>query len=96
MKNPSETVRSTIQKRDAHGVIRHGAEWLTLWSDPDSLKTEFERRSAAAVLRERTAIEHRMASAARSLSGNPKLQRHGEDRTQIPDARAVPSTSPAE
>jgi cobaltochelatase CobT len=74
VKNPTDGVRSTLQKRDANGVIRHGAEWLTLWSDPDSLKTAVEKRSAAIAVRERIAIEHRLAAAARSLSGNPKLQ----------------------
>ena len=69
-----ETVRSTIQKRDAKGVIRHGAEWLTLWSDPDSVKTDEEKKSAASELRARIAMEHQLAAAARSLSGNPVLQ----------------------
>lgn len=69
-----ETVRSTIQKRDDKGIIRHGAEWLALWSDPGSLKTEAEKRSDAAEYRARLQTEHRLAAAARSLSGNPELQ----------------------
>jgi cobaltochelatase CobT len=79
MKNSTETVRSTIQKRDAKGVIRHGAEWLTLWSDPDSVKSAGEKRNAAVAARERVAIKHRLAAAARSLSRNPKLQVAFED-----------------
>jgi cobaltochelatase CobT len=69
-----ETVRSTIQKRDDKGAIRHGAEWLALWSDPGSLKTEAERRSDSAEQRGRTNTERTLAAAARSVSGNPKLQ----------------------
>lgn len=74
VKSSDEKIRSTIQKRDAKGVIRHGAEWLTLWSDPDSLKTDEEKRSVVKGLRERIAIEHQLAATARSLSGNPGLQ----------------------
>lgn len=74
VKSSDDKIRSTIQKRDAKGVIRHGAEWLTLWSDPDSLKTDAEKRSVASALRERIAIEHQLAATARSLSGNPSLQ----------------------
>jgi cobaltochelatase CobT len=70
----NESVRSTIQKRDAKGAIRHGGEWLALWSDPDSMKTRAELQQEAA---ERTAIlsvEHQLAAAARSLSGDPEMQ----------------------
>src|SRR5437764_13107974 len=70
----AEIVRSTIQKRDEKGVIRHGAEWLTIWSDPDSLKTGTEKRAETAALRARMEIEHSMAAAARAISGNPDLQ----------------------
>ena len=48
--NPvQEKVRSTIQKRDSKGVVRHGAEWLVIWSDPDSIKSraECDEESAA-------------------------------------------------
>jgi cobaltochelatase CobT len=62
-----EKVRSTIQKRDAKGVIRHGAEWLTIWSDPESLRSDAERRA-------RSETERRLAAAARSISRNPALQ----------------------
>jgi cobaltochelatase CobT len=70
----AETVKSTIQKRDDKGIIRHGAEWLTIWSDPDSLKTGAEMRAEAAAHRERIEMEYRLAAAARSVSGNPELQ----------------------
>jgi cobaltochelatase CobT len=69
-----ETVRSTIQKRDAKGVVRHGAEWLVLWADPNSIKTRSELEEESAARREAAKIEHRLAAAARSLSGDPALQ----------------------
>jgi cobaltochelatase CobT len=70
----SETVRSTIQKRDAKGVVRHGAEWLVLWADPNSIKTRSELEKESAARREAAKIEHRLAAAARSLSGDPAMQ----------------------
>ena len=70
----AETVRSTIQKRDAKGTIRHGGEWLALWSDPDSMKTPAELRRDAAERNAALQVEHRLAAAARSLSGDPDMQ----------------------
>ena len=70
----AEKIRSTIQKRDDKGVIRHGAEWLTLWSDPDSLKTDAEKRSEHETRRARLEAERRLAAVARSISGNPALE----------------------
>jgi hypothetical protein len=69
-----EKVRSTIQKRDAKGVVRHGAEWLVLWADPNSIKTRSELEEESAARREAAKIEHRLAAAARSLSGDPAMQ----------------------
>jgi cobaltochelatase CobT len=69
-----ETVRSTIQKRDAKGIVRHGAEWLVLWADPNSVKTRSELEEESAARREAAKIEHRLAAAARSLSGDPAMQ----------------------
>ena len=69
-----EKVRSTIQKRDAKGVVRHGAEWLVLWADPNSVKTRSELEEESAARREAAKIEHRLAAAARSLSGDPAMQ----------------------
>ena len=69
-----EPVRSTIQKRDARGTIRHGAEWLALWSDPDSMKTSVELQREAAERNAALMVEHRLAAAARSLSGDPDMQ----------------------
>ena len=70
----NETVRSTIQKRDAKGVIRHGGEWLALWSDPDSMKTVAELRHEAAERKAVLSVEHQLAAAARALAGDPDLQ----------------------
>lgn len=70
----SEIVRSTIQKRDAKGVIRHGGEWLALWSDPDSMKSDAELRQEAAERQAVLGIEHRLAAAARALAGDPDMQ----------------------
>jgi cobaltochelatase CobT len=70
----NEPVRSTIQKRDAKGAIRHGAEWLALWSDPDSMKTPAELRREAAERGAVLAIERRLGAAARALSGDPATQ----------------------
>jgi cobaltochelatase CobT len=70
----SDSVRSTIQKRDAKGAIRHGGEWLALWSDPDSMKTRAELRQEATERGAIVAVEHQLAAAARSLSGDPAMQ----------------------
>jgi cobaltochelatase CobT len=70
----SDSVRSTIQKRDAKGAIRHGGEWLTLWSDPDSMKTRAELRQEAAARSAALTVEHQLAAAARSLAGDPWMQ----------------------
>ena len=69
-----ESVRSTIQKRDARGTIRHGAEWLALWSDPDSMKSSVELQREAAERNAALMVEHQLAAAARSLSGDPGMQ----------------------
>jgi cobaltochelatase CobT len=67
-------VRSTIQKRDSKGVIRHGAEWLALWSDPESMKSSEEKRNEATASHARLELEKNLSAAARSLSGDPQLQ----------------------
>jgi cobaltochelatase CobT len=69
-----EKIRSTIQKRDARGVVRHGAEWLVIWSDPDSIKSRAERDEESAARLEAMAMERRLAAAARSVSGDPAMQ----------------------
>lgn len=69
-----DAVRSTIQKRDARGVIRHGAEWLTLWSDPDSMKSGAELKREAAEHGTARRLEQRLAATARAVSANPDMQ----------------------
>ena len=71
MKDP---VRSTIQKRDAKGVIRHGGEWLTLWSDPDSMKSGAELKREAVERDAALRLEQRLAAAARAISAHAEMQ----------------------
>lgn len=71
---PGNHVRSTIQKRDAKGVIRHGAEWLALWSDPESMKTGAEKQRESAGLRARLELEKHLSAAARSIAADPDLR----------------------
>ena len=66
-----DPIRSTLQKRDAQGRIRHGGEWLALWSDPDSLKSAAEKRSDRAESKQRDEMQMRIHASARSLSGDP-------------------------
>jgi cobaltochelatase CobT len=70
----NDAVRSTIQKRDAKGVIRHGGEWLTLWSDPDSMKSGAELKREAAERGAALRLEQRLGAAARAVSANPDMQ----------------------
>jgi cobaltochelatase CobT len=67
-------VRSTIQKRDARGVIRNGAEWLALWSDPESMKDAAETQRDAAARRRRLELERNLAAAGRSIAKDPELR----------------------
>ncbi|MEP7240475.1 MAG: cobaltochelatase subunit CobT [Devosia sp.] len=68
-----DEVRSTILKRDARGVIRNGAEWLALWSDPDTLKSRAERLEERAEYRHRLTLGQQLSAAARSVSGDASL-----------------------
>ena len=61
-------VRSTINKRDRHGVVRHGAEWLALWADPGSVN-ETERVAVQQAARERDRAAQAIAATARALAG---------------------------
>ncbi len=66
-------VRSTIQKRDAQGVIRHGAEWLALWSDPESMKSNAQTLLERVESRARSRLNDSLGAAARALSADPGL-----------------------
>lgn len=83
-----EKIRSTILKRDAKGVVRHGAEWLALWSDPHSMRSDAERRANAAAERHRLHLATRLSAAARSLSGRADLDVHIGDTAP---AHAIPA-----
>lgn len=64
-----ENIRSTIQKRDDKGVVRHGGEWLAIWSDPDSLKSATEKRETETRALALQKIESSLAATARSMAG---------------------------
>ena len=83
----AEKVRSTIQKRDDKGVIRHGAEWLTLWSDPDSVKTDAEKRSDSDARRAKLDVERHLAAAARSIARDPALKVPRGESQSLPSLR---------
>lgn len=70
----NDAIRSTMQKRDARGVIRHGGEWLTLWSDPDSMKSDAELKREAAQHSAALRLEQRLGAAARAVSAKPDMQ----------------------
>ena len=70
----NDAVRSTIQKRDAKGVIRHGGEWLALWSDPDSMKSDAELEREVVERGAALRLEQKLGAAARAVSGNPDMQ----------------------
>lgn len=64
-----EDIRSTILKRDEKGRVRNGAEWLALWSDPDSMRSRVEMREKQHSERHQLELAAQLAAAARSLSG---------------------------
>jgi cobaltochelatase CobT len=70
----SEAVRSTIQLADDKGVVRHGGEWLLIWSDPDSLKTEAELGAAHRAMARRAEHERLIAAALRGIARLPELR----------------------
>src|SRR3954447_23758170 len=70
----NEAVRSTIQLADDKGVVRHGGEWLVLWSDPDSVKTPVELAAARRAAARRAENERFIAAALRGIAGLPELR----------------------
>lgn len=64
-----EDIRSTILKRDDKGQVRNGAEWLALWSDPDSMRSRVEMREKRDGERHQLELAAQLSAAARSLSG---------------------------
>lgn len=69
----SEKIRSTIQKKDASGQIRHGGEWLALWSDPKSMQSEVDRQAAARADQEQSQIHGAIAASVRSVSADTSV-----------------------
>jgi cobaltochelatase CobT len=68
-----ESVRSTILKRDEKGRVRNGAEWLALWSDPDSMRSRSERSEVRSTERQQLELAGQLSAAARSLSGRDDI-----------------------
>lgn len=68
-----ETVRSTILKRDEKGRVRNGAEWLALWSDPDSMRSRAELSDKRTSERQQLDLAGQLSAAARSLSGREDI-----------------------
>ena len=66
-------VRSTILKRDEKGEIRNGAEWLALWSDPDSMRSRAERSELRSSERRQLDLAGQLSAAARSLAGREDI-----------------------
>ena len=80
----SAPVRSTIGKRDAQGVVRHGGEWLTLWADPDSVALPEERTRRAIAARQQEKRGQALAATLRAIA-------HAPVRAQAPDAPVLAS-----
>lgn len=78
-----EEIRSTIQLRDEQGRVRHGAEWLALWSDPDSMRSQAELRDKRDYERLQLELAGQLSAAARSLSGRDDID------VQIVDSESV-------
>lgn len=69
-----EDIRSTILKRDEKGRVRNGAEWLALWSDPDSMRSRAELRDKRDGERHQLELAAQLSAAARSLSGREDVE----------------------
>jgi cobaltochelatase CobT len=92
--NPDDggETRSTILKRDEKGVVRNGAEWLALWSDPDSMRSRSERSDNAASERHKLELAGQLAAAARSLADRDDLDiQIGETDATETGLRASPA-----
>ncbi|SFZ86850.1 cobaltochelatase CobT [Devosia enhydra] len=68
-----EDIRSTILKRDEKGQVRNGAEWLALWSDPDSMRSRADLREKRDGERHQLELAGQLSAAARSLSGRDDI-----------------------
>lgn len=70
---PEEAVRSTILKRDEKGQVRNGAEWLALWSDPDSMRSRAELSARRTSERHQLELAGQLSAAARSLAARDDI-----------------------
>jgi len=68
-----EDIRSTILKRDEKGQVRNGAEWLALWSDPDSMRSRAEMREKQSTERHQLELAGQLSAASRSLAGRDDI-----------------------
>lgn len=66
-------IRSTILKRDDKGTVRNGAEWLALWSDPDSMRSRAELSEKRSDERHQLELAGQLSAAARSLAGREDI-----------------------
>ncbi len=87
-----QPVRSTVGKRDARGVVRHGGEWLTLWADPLSVAAPAERLAARRERGEREARMRAIGATLRAIAhapaaGEPAAQPASVDAADLPAAR---------
>ena len=92
----SDEIRSTIQKRDSKGRVRHGAEWLQLWSDPQSMRTKEEVAEDRARLSERRAFGRQLAAAGRGVADDAAFAISLSDLAGQAGLTLGPDTSPAE
>ena len=86
----ADDVRSTIQKRDEKGVVRHGGEWLAIWSDPNSLRSQADKREQSARLQATRSLEASLAATARSMAGRNIDVCFGKDEQPTRNAIHVP------
>lgn len=68
-----KVVRSTVLKQDETGRVRNGAEWLALWSDPDSMRSRAEMSERRSGERKQLELAGQLSAAARSLSGRADI-----------------------
>jgi cobaltochelatase CobT len=68
-----DAIRSTILKRDDKGTVRNGAEWLALWSDPDSMRSRAELSEKRSSERHQLELSGQLSAAARSLAGREDI-----------------------
>jgi cobaltochelatase CobT len=84
----TKAVRSTIGLADEKGIVRHGGEWLILWSDPDSLRSQAERAANRAAAQRRVELERFIAAALRAIARLPELRIRFAGEAVVVDGQA--------